>query len=78
MTTPKIPMTTPIEKRIIRALMRLDKIWPKELWLYSANGTLNLMRKHPDGSKTKKGEEQFDHELVIERFPRIENDGGDW
>lgn len=27
------------EKKAIAALKRLEKIWPKTLWLYSASGT---------------------------------------
>lgn len=70
------PLTS-AEKRAIRALRRLEKIWPQTLWLFSAGGTLNVMRKKgnlehallsnwgqdPDYSETTVG---------------IENDGGDW
>jgi len=65
------------EKRVIRALKRLEKIWPEGLWLFSANGTLNLMRTHPDGSRNIPGEEGMDPSLKIQSF-KIQNDGGDW
>ena len=36
------------EKRAIKALERLEEIWPDSLWLYSAGGTLWVMKKDQD------------------------------
>lgn len=67
------------EKEAIAALKKLEKQWPKDLWLFAANGTLCLMRKHPNERKEAgKPGSGMDRELIAESFPGIECDGGDW
>lgn len=78
---------TPDEQRAIRALKRLAKAWPKTLWLFSASGSLYVMKKGPSGERvvrkdTYKGRTTGCGELVDERAAvatiDIPNDGGDW
>lgn len=69
------------EEAAISALKKLAKKWPKSLWLYSASGSLNVMRKTEDGKFAFRGGrfgEGFDSEYVIETITGIDNDGGDW
>ncbi len=68
------------EKKAIAALNRAAKIWPDSLWLFSAAGTLCVMRKDADMEKVfLDGAYQggFDQDYVISTVD-IENDGGDW
>ncbi len=64
------------EKKLVAALKRLEKSWPKNYWLYAASGTLCLMRK-VDGQKVMEGE-GFDSKYIVATFRKIESDGGDW
>lgn len=66
---------TPEEKRAIATLKRLAKKWPDSLWLYSAGGTLNIMRKI-DGKRAFCGASP-DSDTIVDTI-EIENDGGDW
>jgi len=49
--------------------------------LFSANGTLCVMRKKPDGERYRaddhRGGTAEDQKAVVDTI-RIENDGGDW
>ncbi len=72
------------EQRAIGALKKVAKIWPKTLWLYSASGTLNVMRVGKDGlpvicEQSYEGEQGmgYDSENNITTI-NIPNDGGDW
>lgn len=66
------------EQRAIDALKEVAKIWPKSLWLFSANGTLNVMKTKDDGSRGRSdGGGGLDQQQVITTID-IENDGGDW
>lgn len=64
------------EKRAIASLHRLAKRWPKTLWLFSASGTLWVMRAGPKGEHVMDGE-GADQSYCIAELD-IENDGGDW
>lgn len=72
------------EVRAIASLKRLAKRWPKSLWLFSASGTLHVMRK-VDGapvyrmSRNTVGApiEGVDQAYSVATVD-IENDGGDW
>lgn len=70
------------EKRAIAALKRLARKWPKTLWLYSASGSLNVMRcnsagKHAvlDRGLDQHGGVDPTYSLAVIDIP---NDGGDW
>lgn len=74
------------EKSAIASLKRVARKWPNSLWLFSASGSLNVMKKHADGEKAVHGDNTplkygcyagMDQEYVIDSID-IENDGGDW
>lgn len=65
------------EARAIRALKRVAKNWPKSLWLFSANGTLCVMRAEEDGGHHHTRDGNIDPDYVLDEV-RIPNDGGDW
>jgi hypothetical protein len=65
------------EKKAIAALHRLAKKWPSTLWLYSAAGTLNVMRYGEDGKTVETESGGFDQEQIVDHID-IPNDGGDW
>lgn len=69
-------MTTE-ERRAISSLKRLAKRWPQSLWLFSASGSLCVMRRGPDGglARTADGGADPDYALATINIP---NDGGDW
>jgi len=73
---------TPEEKKAIASLKRLAKKWPDSLWLYSASGTLNVMRKHEDGGHAYGGgncsSTGCDPDYIVATIHGIDNDGGDW
>ena len=71
-------MLTAKETSVIAALHRLAKRWPETLWLFSAGGTLCVMRKGPDGGHIfKPGSSSIDPDYVVATVD-IENSGGDW
>lgn len=72
------------EEKIIKSLKRLAKKWPKSLWLFSASGTLCVMKCNKKGEQAMNqpsypGELNLgvDQEYVIDTI-KIPNDGGDW
>jgi len=72
------------EEKAVKALKRLATKWPKSLWLFSASGTLTVMKKNNDGEKAivpgragRNGEGAFDPDYIVDSI-KIENDGGDW
>lgn len=66
------------ELAAIRALKRLAKKWPKSLWLFSASGTLCVMRYGPDGKQKTVSHGGVDPDYVLDSNINIPNDGGDW
>lgn len=77
-TAPRAFTPTPEEAKAIASLKRIAKKWPKTLWLFSASGSLNVMRCGPDGehvmNKSNGGVDQ-DYSLDTINIP---NSGGDW
>lgn len=67
------------EKRAIDALKRLEKHWPKSLWLYSASGTLCVMRRDDQGNQAMLPGVGggVDKAYKVDEIA-IPNDGGDW
>jgi len=65
------------EELAILALKQVAKIWPKTLWLFSASGTLNVMRYKKDGMPAVLKCEGMDQDYIIDTVD-IKNDGGDW
>lgn len=66
------------EKQIINLLDKLDKGWNKNYELYSACGTLNLIRKNEDGEVSMTKANGVDANAIIKSWHNIDNDGGDW
>jgi hypothetical protein len=64
------------EKKAVTSLKRLANRWPKNLWLFSASGTLCVMRTDSNGEKVLDGE-GFDQDYIVGTI-NISNDGGDW
>lgn len=69
-------MLWPEESKAVRRLKKLAKEWPKSLWLWSASGTLYIMKKDENGEVAMDGEGV--HRDYIVDSVEIENDGGDW
>lgn len=65
------------EKKAIAALQRIAKTWPKSLWLFSASGSLNVMKKNDAGEVVESSHGGIDQEFSVAKI-KIENDGGDW
>lgn len=65
------------EMKAIRSLRRLAKRWPKSLWLFSASGSLCVMRALPDGGSAHVSGSGVDPTFVLDTID-IPNDGGDW
>ncbi|MBF0234264.1 MAG: hypothetical protein HQK65_14690 [Desulfamplus sp.] len=65
------------EKAAINGLKQLAKKWPKTLWLFSASGTLCVMRKNDNGQHATMPTNGVDPAYILETI-NIENDGGDW
>jgi hypothetical protein len=68
---------TPDERAAIKALKRVAACWPNSLWLFSASGSLNVMRKGADGEHVQTPSGGVDPAYSVDRID-IENDGGDW
>lgn len=67
------------EKQLVRALKRLEKMWDnKTHWIFSANGSLWLMRKDENGKRVVASNGGMDSRYCVQSFNKIENDGGDW
>ena len=66
------------EQRAIASLKRLAKRWPQSLWLFSASGTLCVMRKDEDGQQPHLPDHGVDPAFMVDTISGIPNDGGDW
>lgn len=76
------------EAAAVRALHRLAKKWPKSLWLFSAAGTLYVMKRDANGNRVTKpdvhwmGRGEHSSEVVDDKASvatiNIPNDGGDF
>ncbi len=64
------------EQAAINALKIVAKRWPSSLWLYSASGTIHVMRyKNDKPAETESGGIDPDYSIAT---IDIDNDGGDW
>ena len=66
------------EQKAIDALKKIAKTWPETLWLFSASGTLCVMRCLPDGSHATCDCDGMDQGYILDTIQGIDNDGGDW
>lgn len=65
------------EQAAIKALHRVAAIWPKTLWLFSASGSLCVMRT-VDGERVMTAwGGGVDQAFIVDKVD-IPNDGGDW
>lgn len=64
------------EELAIELLKKAARHWPKSLWLFSASGTLNVMKEDDNGKRVMDGY-GYDQNYVIATID-IPNDGGDW
>lgn len=69
---------TPEEKRVIDALHRIAKIWPKSLYLFSGGGSLEVMRFRNDGSMAINESTGCADPSASIATIAIPNDGGGW
>ena len=65
------------ESTAVRRLQKLAEDWPETLWLFAANGTLNVMRYDESGEQVMTGEGCVDSEHIVEAID-IPCDGGGW
>lgn len=65
------------EKNAINTLHRLAKRWPDSLWLYSASGSLCVMKRDSNGDQVMTDIGGVDPEYQVDTI-NIDNDGGDW
>lgn len=68
------------EQAAIATLRRLASAWPDTLWLFSASGTLCVMRRDENGERAQtRGDAKggVDPDYVVTTID-IPNDGGDW
>lgn len=73
-------LTSPLtsaESKAIGALEQLAKKWPKSLWLFSANGSLCVMKKDSTGKRVLTALGGADPDTCVATI-NIENEGGDW
>lgn len=68
---------TPEEKRAIKALKTLERIWPSSLWVFCTGGSLAVLRVGSKGERVMNEFGCVDSESVVANF-NIPNDGGDW
>jgi len=68
---------TMTEEQAIRALKKLAKRWPSSLWLFSAGGTLTVMRTGIDGQMFVSSHGGVDPDYTVTTID-IPNDGGEW
>jgi hypothetical protein len=66
------------EMQAISALKRLARQWPRSLWLFSASGSLEVMKKNDDGEVVMIPEYGGVDPAYSVATIDIENDGGDW
>jgi len=71
------PALTSDEARAIAALERLAVTWPKSLWLFSASGSLCVMKKK-NGKRAMTPTGGFDNDYQVGSPIKIDNDGGGW
>lgn len=66
------------EREALRKLKELARTWPKTLWLFSASGSLTVMRKVDGKRVLDKSGIGFDSNYAVATITGIDNDGGDW
>lgn len=65
------------ERSAIAALKRLEKRWPKTLWLFATGLSISVMRCGKGGEHVTDHSGCMDQDYIIDSID-IDNDGGDW
>jgi hypothetical protein len=65
------------ERKAIKALQRVAKIWPDSLWLFAASGTLCIMRCE-QGERVFRDSEGVDPAYKVTTIQGLFCEGGDW
>lgn len=65
------------EELAIELLKKAARHWPESLWLFSASGTLCVMKKGKDGKRQMFYASGYDQAYSVDTID-IENDGGDF
>ena len=63
---------------ILSALQNLNDNWNPKYWIYVASGTFNLMKYDKNGKQAMLPDGGFDPDYLVESYPNIDADGGDW
>jgi len=72
------------EEKVIRALKRIEKNWPKTLWLFATGNGIHIMRCGENGehvmteSSSPDRGGYVDIEYEVSYLTGIDNDGGDF
>ena len=72
----KIKLTSE-EKKAIRELKNLSKIWPKSLWLFAGDGCFISILKYGKDGQMMNEFGNIDQDYIVDNV-KIPNDGGDW
>lgn len=65
------------ERRAVEGLKSLSRNWPTTLWLFSANGSLSVMRYGADKKPATLPNGGMDPDYAVATI-NIRSDGGDW
>ncbi len=68
---------TKVELDWIKEFKKLAKKCPENLWIFSASGSLCIMKTPEDGNEMRETG-GFNQDNLIEIIRGIKNDGGDW
>ena len=66
------------EQAAITALKRLARRWPQSLYLFSASGSLLVVKTDEGGGLPHTPNGSVDNAFVVEHVHGIPNDGGDF
>jgi len=65
------------EKKAIATLKRLEKNWPKTIWLFATGNAINIIKCGENGSHIEDKNGTMDQKYIIDSV-NINNDGGDF
>jgi hypothetical protein len=66
------------EQDAIRIFRALANKWPDTLWLFSASGSLHVMKCGKNGEHIHNQDGSVDHNYVVGTVDGISSSGGDW
>lgn len=65
------------EMKVIAALKKLEKNWPKNLWVFCNGQSFTLLELGENGERVMNDVGSVDPDYIVATF-NIPNDGGDW